>query len=90
MAWNAVCHIEMAHFDGLAEFLKRGIHLADFLKTNLKKFAVICVKKRQKARFLSPRSSKIMVTKEKEKKRRKTKNEKKIGRRKKKEQWLHS
>ena len=27
-------------------------HLADFLKTTRTKFAVICVKKRQKARFL--------------------------------------
>ena len=32
-------------------------HLADFLKTTRTKFAVICVKKRQKVRFLSPRSS---------------------------------
>ena len=36
------------------------------MKTNLTKFAAICVKKRQKARFLSPRSSKIIVTKKKE------------------------
>ena len=43
-----------------------NIYLADFLKTNLRKFAVICVKKCQKARLLSPRSSKIKVTKEKE------------------------
>ena len=35
------------------------VYLADFLKTNLTKFAVICVKKRQKARALSRRSSKI-------------------------------
>ena len=37
------------------------------MTTNPTKFAVICVKKRQKARFLSPRSSKIKVTKEKDK-----------------------
>ena len=44
------------------------IHLADFLKTNLTKFAVISVKERQKAGFLSPRSPKIILTKEKKKK----------------------
>ena len=42
------------------------ICLADFLKANLTKFAVIWVKKRQKAGFLSARSSKIIVTKKKE------------------------
>ena len=52
-------------------------HIAHLLKTNLTKFAVICLKKRQKARFLSPRSSKIIVTKEKE--RRKKKSEEKKG-----------
>ena len=41
------------------------IYLADFLKTNQTKFTVVWVKKHQKARFLSPRSSKITVTKEK-------------------------
>ena len=40
-----------------------NIYLADFLKTNLRKFAVICVKRRQKARLLSQRSSKIKLTK---------------------------
>ena len=49
------------------------IHLAGFLKTNLTKFAVISVKERQKAGFLSPRSPKIIVTKEKERRRRKKK-----------------
>ena len=39
-----------------------------FLKTNLTTFAVIWVKRRQKAGFLSPISSKITVTKEKEEK----------------------
>ena len=44
------------------------VYLANFLKTNLTKFAVIWVKKRQKACFISPRSSKIIVTKEKKEK----------------------
>ena len=39
--------------------------LADFLKTNLTKFAVICVKRRRKAGFLGAKSSKITLTKEK-------------------------
>ena len=47
-------------------------YLADFLKTNLTKFAVVWVKKRQKACFLSPRSSKIIVTKKKERRKRKS------------------
>ena len=56
-----------------------NIYLADFLKTNLRKFAVICVKRRQKARLLSPRSSKIKLTKkrkreERERRRRKKSN----------------
>ena len=42
------------------------IYLTDFLKTNLTKFVVVCVKRRQKAGFLSPRSSNITVTKEDE------------------------
>ena len=45
------------------------------MKTNLTKFAVISVKRRQKAGSLSPRSSKITVTKEKER-RKKIKREK--------------
>ena len=53
--------------------------LADFLKTNLEKFAVIWVRRSQKAGFLSLRSSKIIVTKEKE--RRKRKSEEKERRR---------
>ena len=36
------------------------------MKTNLTKFAVTRVKRRQKAGFLNPRSSKITETKEKE------------------------
>ena len=64
------------------------IRLADFLKTNVTKFAVIWVKKRQKARFLRPRSSKFTVTKEKERRKRKERGEGKEE--KKKKQWLHS
>ena len=65
------------------------LYLADFLKTNLTKFAVISVKKPQKARFSSPTSPKIMATiqgkeKEKKKERGEGKEEKK------KKQWLHS
>ena len=48
------------------------VYLTDFLKINLTKFALICVKRRQKAGFLSRRSSKIIVTKEKEKRERKS------------------
>ena len=40
------------------------------LKTNLIKFAIIWVKRRQKAAFLSPISSKITETKEKERRKR--------------------
>ena len=58
------------------------IHLADFLKTNLMKFAVISVKKPQKARFLSPTSAKIIAAKEKERSKRKS-EEKERRRRKK-------
>ena len=54
-------------------------YLTDILKTNLTKFAVIWVKRCQKARLSSPRSSKITVPKEKE--RRKRKSEKKEKRR---------
>ena len=53
-------------------------HLVDFLKTYLTKFAVIWVKRRQKAGFLSPRSTKIIATKEKE---RSKSQEKERGRR---------
>ena len=73
------------------------IRLADFLKTNLTKFAVIWVKKRQKAGFLSPRSSKITVTKEKASRKRKSEEKKKKKKKKKKkqkqkqqQQWFHS
>ena len=43
------------------------LYLADFLKTNLTKFGVILVKKRQKGGFLSPITSKIIITKKKQK-----------------------
>ena len=70
------------------------ICLADFLKTNLTKFAVFWVKKRQKAGFLSPRSSKIIVTKEKASRKRKSEEKKKKKKKKKKQkqqqQWFHS
>ena len=69
------------------------ICLADFLKTNLTKFAVIWVKKRQKAGFLSPRSSKIIVTKEKASRKRKSeekKKKKKKQKQKQQQQWFHS
>lgn len=43
------------------------IYLADFMKANLTKFAVISLKTRQNREgFLNPRSFKIVVTKEKE------------------------
>ena len=44
-------------------YLHTYIHLTDFLKTNLTQFTVICVKRRQRAGFFSPISSKIIVTK---------------------------
>ena len=47
-------------------------YLTDILKTNLTKFAVIWVKRCQKARLSSPRSSKITVTKGKERSKRKS------------------
>ena len=59
--------------------LYNKIYLANFLKTNLTKFAVISLKRRQKAGFLNPRSSKIILTKEKE--RRKTMSQEKKRRR---------
>ena len=49
------------------------------MKTNPTKFAIICVKKRQKAGFLRPRSSKITVTKEKERRKRKSEEIRKGG-----------
>ena len=48
--------------------LLRYIYLTDFLNTNLIKFAVMSEKASKS--FLSPRSSKITVTKEKERKKR--------------------
>ena len=51
------------------------MYLADFLKTNLTKFAVIWVKRRQKAGFLAPISSKLTLTREKNRRKRKSKEE---------------
>ena len=48
------------------------ISLTDFFENQPTKFAVIWVKRRQKAGFLSPRSSKITLTKEKEGRKRKS------------------
>ena len=53
-------------------FIFSNNHLTDFLKSNLTKFAVISVKKHQKARFLSPTSPKIIATKEKKRRKRKS------------------
>ena len=48
------------------------VFLTDFVKTNLTKIAVIWVKRSQKAGFLSPRSSKIIVKKKEERRKRKS------------------
>ena len=54
----------------------RDVYLADFLKTNLSKIAVICVKWRQKAGFWGLISCKIKIlTKEKERATRKKEGE---------------
>ena len=53
--------------------LPKGLPLlTDFLKTNLTKFAVIWVKRRWKAGFLGSISTKITLTKEKERRKRKS------------------
>ena len=65
------------------EVLPMLSYLSDFLKTNPTKFAVIWVKRRQKARFLNPRSFKITVTKEKERRKRKSEEKERRGRKKK-------
>ena len=49
------------------------------MKTNLTNFAVFWAKRRQKAGFLSPRGSKITVTKEKERRKRKSEEIRKGG-----------
>ena len=46
------------------------------------KFAVICVKKYQKTRFLSPRGSNIIVKKEKERRKRKSEEKERMMRKK--------
>ena len=52
------------------------IYIANFLKTNLTKFVVIWVKRRQRLVFSSPRSSKVTVTKQKERREKKAKRRK--------------
>ena len=64
------------------------VYVTDFLKTSPTKFAVVWVKRLQKAGYLSAKGSKITVTKEKE--RRKRKSEERKGGEKRKKQWLHS
>ena len=51
-------------------WLETEIYVTYFLKTSLTKFVVIWVKRCQKAGFLTPRSSKITETKEKERRKR--------------------
>ena len=63
----------------LINVFEDNMYQADFLKTNLTKFAVIWGKRRQKAGFLTPISSKLPLTREKN--RRKKKNEEEERRR---------
>ena len=49
--------------------------VTNFLKTSLTKYAVIWVKRRRKAGFLSPISSKITLTKEKQRRERESEEE---------------
>lgn len=48
---------------------------SDFLKTNVKEFALIFSEKASKGRFLSPRAYKITVTEEKAKEKKKEQGE---------------
>ena len=83
--WEKICHFLMHLRQGVSwgyVYIYIYIYLADFLKTNLTKLAVIWMKKGQTTLFLSPRSSKIIVTKQRE--RRKRKSEEKERRRRKK------
>ena len=64
-SWNVNRRVCFFFFLKFIKAVTDHIYLADVLKTNQTKFAVVWVKKHQKARFLSPRSSKITVTKEK-------------------------
>ena len=70
--------------------IQSDIYLADFLKTNLTKFAVVWAKKGQKAGFLSSRSSKIAVTKEKERRKRKSQEKERRRRKKAMVTYVHS
>ena len=65
-------------FDPIRTAVMRDTFLTDFCKTILTKFAVVWVKRRQS--FLSPRSFKITVTKEKERRTRES-EEKERGKR---------
>ena len=67
-------------FPGLPWYIY--IYIANFLKTNLTKFVVIWVKRRQRLVFSSPRSSKVTVTKEKERREKKKRREGKEGKKK--------
>ena len=73
MAWNVVYHFKMAHFKRLAGFLETYKPVF-FQKNNnnnkLRKFAVIWLKRRQKAGLLGPISSKITLMKEKQRRER--------------------
>ena len=84
--WEKICNFLMHLRQGVSwGYVYIYIYLyipSDFLKTNLTKLAVIWMKKGQKTLFLSPRSSKIIVTKQRE--RRKRKSEEKERRRRKK------
>ena len=51
------------------------LYLAEFLKNNLTNFAVICLKRPQKAGFLGQISSKITVAMEKERRKRQREEE---------------
>ena len=64
------------------------ICLADFLKTNVKEFALIFSEKASKGKFLGPISSKITVMKKKEREKKKERGEGKEEKREK--QWLLS
>ena len=64
------------------------MYLTDFLKTNLTKFAVIWVKRRQKAGFLAPDKLKTHTNEGKEQEKKKEQGGRKEEKRKK--QWLHS
>ena len=59
----------------LINVFEDNMYQADFLKTNLTKYAVIWGKRRQKAGFLTPISSKLPLTREKNRRKRKSEEE---------------